>query len=336
MPFMTIGEKIQKYRKEFGLSQEELGQKLLVSRQTISLWEKNQTLPTIDNLIRLSEVFGVSVDEILDLDENENNESLPFESYRFNYNETELNEIYRFQRNSFYKGPLFIALLLTASIISLMYSSETKFYNNFVIGTVIGVLAVHLYFYIRGFLEYKKNWQGSVKYLCQSTYDYKIYEDYFNLNVYRNDEIIRSYKCYFSDIENIQILQNWLLLQFGGNMFILKKNDLKENSAFYSYLYVNTSKAVMPKKYKICSNILFFGSLFSLLVGLDICVMLSEMNSLFVENMWAFFLPVVIPVASIVYGFFLKSKGYKYKKNIIAGIVMTIFLCIYGSFVFMF
>lgn len=333
---MTIGEKIQKYRKELGMSQEELGQKLLVSRQTISLWEKNQTFPTIDNLIRLRDVFGVSIDEILDLEENVNDKSLPFESYQFNYNETELNEIYRFQRNSFYKGPLFIALLLTASIISLIYSSETKFYNNFMTGTAIGVLAVHLYFYIKGFLAYKKNWQGSVKYLCKSTYDYKIYEDYFYLNVYRNDEIIRSYKCYFSDIENIQILQNWLLLQFGGNMFILKKNDLKENSAFYSYLYVNTSKAVTPKKYKVCSNILFVGSLFSLLVGLDICVMLSEMNSLFVENMWAFFLPVVIPVASVAYGFFLKSKGYKYKKNIIAGIVMTIFLCIYGSFVFMF
>ena len=50
---MTVGERIQMYRKQLGFSQEELGQKLLVSRQTISLWEKNQTVPTIDNLIRL-------------------------------------------------------------------------------------------------------------------------------------------------------------------------------------------------------------------------------------------------------------------------------------------
>ncbi len=64
---MTIGDKIQFYRKELGLSQEELAQKLLVSRQTISLWEKGQTSPTIDNLIRLKEILGVSVDEILRL-----------------------------------------------------------------------------------------------------------------------------------------------------------------------------------------------------------------------------------------------------------------------------
>ncbi len=62
---MTLGEKIQNYRKRLGLSQEELGQKLLVSRQTVSLWEKDQTVPTIDNLKLLKSIFNVSIDEIL-------------------------------------------------------------------------------------------------------------------------------------------------------------------------------------------------------------------------------------------------------------------------------
>ncbi len=63
---MTVGENIQKYRKEMKLSQEELGQKLLLSRQTISQWEKDQTIPTLDNLMRLKDIFCVSVDDILD------------------------------------------------------------------------------------------------------------------------------------------------------------------------------------------------------------------------------------------------------------------------------
>ncbi|MBR0302689.1 MAG: helix-turn-helix transcriptional regulator [Clostridia bacterium] len=50
---MTVGEKIQFYRKEKNLSQEQLGQMLFVSRQTVSLWEKDQTMPTIDNLLKL-------------------------------------------------------------------------------------------------------------------------------------------------------------------------------------------------------------------------------------------------------------------------------------------
>ena len=62
---MTLGEKIQNYRKRDGLSQEELARLLLISRQTVSLWETGQTYPTIDNLIRLREIFGVSIDEML-------------------------------------------------------------------------------------------------------------------------------------------------------------------------------------------------------------------------------------------------------------------------------
>jgi transcriptional regulator with XRE-family HTH domain len=62
---MTVGERIQFYRKQNGLSQEELARMLIVSRQTVSLWENGQTLPTIDNLIRLRDIFGISVDEML-------------------------------------------------------------------------------------------------------------------------------------------------------------------------------------------------------------------------------------------------------------------------------
>ena len=62
---MTLGERLQQLRKEKQMSQEELGNLLLVSRQTVSLWENNQTVPTVDNLIRLKEIFGISVDSIL-------------------------------------------------------------------------------------------------------------------------------------------------------------------------------------------------------------------------------------------------------------------------------
>ncbi len=62
---MTIGEKILKLRKQKKISQEELAEKMYVSRQTVSLWETNQTLPTIENLIRLKDIFGVTIDKIV-------------------------------------------------------------------------------------------------------------------------------------------------------------------------------------------------------------------------------------------------------------------------------
>ena len=85
---MTVGEKIQFYRKKIGLSQEELGQKLLVSRQTVSLWEMGKTLPTVDNLLLLKDIFSVSIDEILsETDPTEDHAPHPAESYQgFLYN----------------------------------------------------------------------------------------------------------------------------------------------------------------------------------------------------------------------------------------------------------
>lgn len=61
---MTLGERILKYRKKAGISQEELADKLNVTRQSISLWETDQTLPSLDNLIALAEIFDVSMDEL--------------------------------------------------------------------------------------------------------------------------------------------------------------------------------------------------------------------------------------------------------------------------------
>ena len=109
---MMTGEKIQLHRKQLGLSQEELGQKLLVSRQTISLWEKDQTVPTVDNLIRLREIFGTSVDELLGFEDTEQNYAiLPDESYKFTFSKEELSEIYRLQRRSSCKKPMLFALI---------------------------------------------------------------------------------------------------------------------------------------------------------------------------------------------------------------------------------
>ena len=53
---------------------------------------------------------------------------------------------------------------------------------------------------------------------------------------------------------------------------------------------------------------------------------------MFVENMWLFFLWTPIPIASVVFGYKLKARGYKYQKNVITGFIMAALLCIYGSF----
>ena len=67
---MTVGLNILELRKQHNMSQEQLAEKMCVTRQTISLWETDQTLPTLDNLLRLKDIFGVSIDNILYSDES--------------------------------------------------------------------------------------------------------------------------------------------------------------------------------------------------------------------------------------------------------------------------
>ena len=62
---LTIGERIKKYRNEKGLTQEELSKILLVSRSAISNWEIGRNYPDLDSIVLLSDIFEISLDELL-------------------------------------------------------------------------------------------------------------------------------------------------------------------------------------------------------------------------------------------------------------------------------
>ena len=62
---MKINEKIYNLRKEHNLSQEELADKLNVSRQTISKWELGESCPDFDKIVPLCEVFNITTEELL-------------------------------------------------------------------------------------------------------------------------------------------------------------------------------------------------------------------------------------------------------------------------------
>ena len=65
---MALGQNILNLRKKNGLSQEQLGEKVNVTRQTISNWELEETAPNPEQLKLLSKVLNVSVDDLIDND----------------------------------------------------------------------------------------------------------------------------------------------------------------------------------------------------------------------------------------------------------------------------
>ena len=67
---MNLGTQIKKYRSALNLSQEELAEKIFVTRQSVSNWENSKTYPDIKSLLMLSELFEISVDELIKGDVN--------------------------------------------------------------------------------------------------------------------------------------------------------------------------------------------------------------------------------------------------------------------------
>ena len=62
---MEIGNKINQLRKLSGMTQEQLAEKLNVSRQTISKWESDSTSPDLESIVKISRIFHVSLDHLL-------------------------------------------------------------------------------------------------------------------------------------------------------------------------------------------------------------------------------------------------------------------------------
>lgn len=75
-----LGERINRYRTERGLSQLELSELLEVSRQSISKWETDVAVPELSKLVRMAEIFGISLDELVLGKESDKAEEKPIEA----------------------------------------------------------------------------------------------------------------------------------------------------------------------------------------------------------------------------------------------------------------
>ena len=97
---MELGEQIKKYRAKANLSQEELADRIFVSSQTISNWENDKNYPDIKSIVLMSEVFQVSLDNLIKGD---------IERMK---KEIDTREYARFQKDSTVFTVLFMAMLI--------------------------------------------------------------------------------------------------------------------------------------------------------------------------------------------------------------------------------
>ncbi len=81
---MELSDQIKKHRTQMGLSQEELAERIFVSRQTVSNWETDKTYPDVQSLLLLSQLFGASIDELVKGDVGTMKETLRQDAQRMN------------------------------------------------------------------------------------------------------------------------------------------------------------------------------------------------------------------------------------------------------------
>lgn len=64
----TLGQRIREVRTEAGMTQAQFGAMLAVSQDTISLWEKDKSMPTVECLVAICKTFRISADDLLGLE----------------------------------------------------------------------------------------------------------------------------------------------------------------------------------------------------------------------------------------------------------------------------
>lgn len=213
---MTIGDKIQYYRKQKGLSQEELGQLLTVSRQTVSQWETGQTSPTVDNLMRLKEVLGVSVDALLSSGEEAQGEALqenpPLERYETRMNPAEAKELVsRIAAPRKRERISHIAIIALAIVFSILFFGVVLEESTL----SLFVLAFLVVFEIYSTVDHRKHlakFAKMEKHFTNTVIVFSLYEDHLIVSERENGKEISARLLQYGDLQNASELNGFYVL----------------------------------------------------------------------------------------------------------------------------
>lgn len=120
---MTFGEKLKKLRNENELTQEQLAEKIFVTRTAVSKWETNDGYPSIDSLKAISNLFNVSIDELISDADMENKKSIDKKA----------------TRRTYFSGIAVLLIGVVLLAISFFFTGNDSFIFGFIRGVFIGI-----------------------------------------------------------------------------------------------------------------------------------------------------------------------------------------------------
>lgn len=339
---MTVGERIQYYRKRIGISQEELGQRLLVSRQTISLWEMDKTLPTIDNLLRLREIFGVSVDLLLSGEEPLGREPTvpepepapePREKYSFTYSREEVGGLVAASYSNAIRGPIFAIAAFFVCLFATSLSDGSGRGLYWLFGGMLILSCIALIRILRMRMNLRRRLEERMP---ECVYSYEVYDGRIDISISKSGEIRKFFRFDFADVAASAVeAGDYLMLVNAGQSFFLRRAELAPDSVFYSFVKQRKKLLTLKRsadKRRSRSILFTVCSVASIWMALIAAAILSGITGhTLEEHAWTFLVFMAVPMASIVYGVRLRLLGYKKcLHNIIVGVIIMLFLLLFG------
>ena len=233
---MKLEEKILKLRKEAGLSQEEFGDKINVSRQAVSKWENGETKPDIEKIKLISELFNVSYNYLLDDNENEKS-TIDSSNKKTNKRSIKILKIICF-------------ILLFVLLVFLLYRIEVYYviYNNFKkVESVDNLTEYKMTIYTYDFEGYLQKCKG-YKTLVSKNGKLKI----INRGTENVSELLSvEYYDFISDTEDVNDCK-YYLFDYQNKKF--EEHKLEGDEWFTHYKYRNEFSSIIYKNIGFTEN----------------------------------------------------------------------------------
>ncbi len=292
---MDYGKKLLELRKSKLLSQEEVANELKVSRQSVSLWETNQATPSVNNLLLLSKLFNVSIDDIVNNSTSINEHE--FETFQVLYTEDKKS---LFITKSYLQKILFLIYpglyLLMFSFADIINYYSTNISNNHSIMIRIGVLILILTSLIFGVVHVCNKYKKTLS--EKRDFNYLFGKDKVIVKINGKNGLetkIIEYKNIKKGID----ARDYMLLVSANNIYYLPKTDeylnlfnlLKERQIKITSYTSNPSGVTMSKFLSIIMPLL------TVISTMAIAVLVTEPSDLL---LWI--LLTLIPVVTIIHG----------------------------------
>ncbi|MBR3076528.1 MAG: helix-turn-helix transcriptional regulator [Oscillospiraceae bacterium] len=327
---MTLGEKLLECRRRAGLSQEELGKRLLVSRQTVSLWETDQTMPTVDNLLRLREIFGISMDALLDRENDAvvtSGDPAPREEAILFVHTPETLELLRrhSRRRVFRRGGilLILAFLFGALLGAAGAPAEKRAEMALALGAVFA--AVLLFFLYRELRRIPRD----LAQLKEKRYRYCLRDGGLYAEIHRDGAMVSSVLLRPECTRSCAVCGSLYLFTQDGLTYAVDRELAEGNPAIKACFGVGKvlDRGLSPEnEIRAASFLLVLLCMASVPAGLWILSLANGQGGMQTRGAWQPLLLLPIPLASLVFGVHFLRRGFEVRKNLVFALPAAGFL----------